>query len=797
METEWITSENDSAYKMCTGTVHSCSVSYTYNNTGDFNITLVTNNEVSAKVQTNIMISVVNLVEGFNMTALESSITSDQQLQLVLKLDSNDRLPMGNLTINIDFGDNKFETVKLDDKLNVILATGYTINHQYALQGDVTIKANVSSELDSQSLPDIVINVCDDISKLSLSVAEFANTSTNIDFSFLNYTTYGFQYLIDYGDGSTKQNDDSAMLTIFDSTPWTHAYSSPGVYTIKMNASNLNHFVACKRDITIENPLAELIVSPSDYKEFPLPDGNIDFKVELVQNVAAPTNVSCNVSWDSYNREVSTAISFVNPFEYNISFTSSGSKNIDITCRNRVSVVKLTSHIKLQSITYQDLQFVYPIYTSVNMSLNSADELKGFSTNVKFAISLFSCTRLPRDTVIEFDFGDGSPKQTATSFLANHDYSVRGHHIVTVTIKNATEIADVRKLQLQIGAIEFSVDTYVGSVGFTNFKFNISSAPSAGKPTYELDAGDSTVYQISVTENPMIRLHKYTSHGTYYPYIIGTFPNFIEIAYLDNALYTDYNLSQIMISFETSIELPPGDISVVVSKHPLSEDLPEVKCNFSFGDAIDRKAKTKTQDITMENPLVFNYTYITLGYQNVNITCYNHYDRNENITIIAVENECFPMTGIFDRQYSNINNPLKLYTSDDVDLSSRLPITCADRDVAYEWKLYTAYLNGTEVELNYEPPEKPKGSFRFSKGNIPEGIYRVTLNVSLDETYVFEPTFLQFERRPPFSSIVGGYQRQYGLNMGEVVLDAFTESYELELGLGGNQDLSFAFSCKR
>jgi hypothetical protein len=63
-------------------------------------------------------------------------------------------------------------------------------------------------------------------------------------------------------------------------------------------------------------------------------------------------------------------------------------------------------------------------------------------------------------------------------------------------------------------------------------------------------------------------------------------------------------------------------------------------------------------------------------------------------------------------------------------------------------------------------------------GSVPQGIYRITLNVSLPETYISEPTYVQFIKLPPFALIDGGSQRQATAATPIVTMDALTHSYD-------------------
>jgi hypothetical protein len=53
-----------------------------------------------------------------------------------------------------------------------------------------------------------------------------------VHFEFKNYLAYGFEFLIEYDDGDTLETTPDVLNNVFDTTPWTHAYSSPKVYEV-------------------------------------------------------------------------------------------------------------------------------------------------------------------------------------------------------------------------------------------------------------------------------------------------------------------------------------------------------------------------------------------------------------------------------------------------------------------------------------------------------------------------------------------------------------------------------------
>ena len=794
IEFEWIMSENDSTWIECVGIVRECKTYYNYTTTGHFRITLVATNDASYRVRPNIAVDVFNPVIGFELILASPLINGSGSAEFTLTLDSNEKLPMGNISLSIDYGDGTYELLPLNETFKAQLTI--SISHVYSKQGEFTTVAYVSSALSTQHLTNLTVKVWDDISSLSLSIPAFANVSEAVHFEFKNYLAYGFEFLIEYDDGDTLETTPDVLNNVFDTTPWTHAYSSPKVYEVKLAAWNPAFAVASKYNITIQYPITDLSITPAPTPviKYPIPDGYIEFTITQIDNHNAPTDVTCYFSFE--NGEVSKTenvdISYGQQLHTSFTYTTSGVKDINITCINEVSMYTVLTTINVLEVQLEDYTFTYPVMPSVNTSLDANNKLELFSLDIQFDISLLNCSKFPVGDSLSFKFEDGTVYHVS-GFQFVHRFTKRGIFKILVTISNSTTFIS-KELQIKIGKVDFTANKYAAGVKMSTVTFNISGPATGG--TYDIFTAKVSFRNLLSSSNPIYQDYKYKYYGIFYPYVVANFPTFTEIVHIDKPIYVDYNLSAIEINFNTTIELPPGDLTVTVSKHELSDDLPSVKCVFDFGDQIDRTPREVTQDITEDSPLTYNFTYLTLGYQHANVTCFNNYDRNENVAIITVQNECFPMTGIFDRQYSNSSNPLKLITSQDVDLSSRMPVKCADKDVIYDWRMYRVF-NNTNEPFNHTPPEQPLGSMRYPMGSVPQGIYRITLNVSLPETYISEPTYVQFIKLPPFALIDGGSQRQATAATPIVMMDALTHSYDLELGYGGNQNLIFEWSCQR
>jgi hypothetical protein len=90
------------------------------------------------------------------------------------------------------------------------------------------------------------------------------------------------------------------------------------------------------------------------------------------------------------------------------------------------------------------------------------------------------------------------------------------------------------------------------------------------------------------------------------------------------------------------------------------------------------------------------FTYLTLGNHTVNVVCSNYYDTQILKKIVNVWNECFTVHGMFDRQYSNTTGPMRVYTSADFDLASRMAVYCSEQS---RWHLMLSCINRHERYL--------------------------------------------------------------------------------------------------
>ena len=135
-------------------------------------------------------------------------------------------------------------------------------------------------------------------------------------------------------------------------------------------------------------------------------------------------------------------------------------------------------------------------------------------------------------------------------------------------------------------------------------------------------------------------------------------------------------------------------------------------------------------------------------------------------------------------------------TSKDIDLASRMLVYCPERGPNYDWTFYN--VTGMDEDVyEYTPVFKPTGSVRFAKGSVPAGLYKISLNVTLDGTWMQEYTFVKFEKPKPYAYIVRGAKYVASHSYKVITLDAKTESFDVQLGYGYNEELTYTWYCNR
>lgn len=604
-------------------------------------------------------------------------------------------------------------------------------------------------------------------------------------------------FFFSYGDDITSNETYDSYELLFTGVITSHVYNETGAYFISFNISNpvdtLSYtFVVNVVDWLIPLPDNSNFTYTVSNVMFPL-SANIRFILSLNDNVPVPTSVTCELYLgDStkyfYNADIRHGHPIVTDYKYYIE-PSVGYYDTYMYCYNNIS--EMTTNVTTvypSNLNLSDFVIDYPSA----IPLNTTDTT--LELDIEYNISLPRFEVQPTGVTFYWNFGDGSPSihTTLSTLTVRHTFIERGLKTVTVRM-SWNGVNQYRELPINIGILFFTLDKIVGRIHQDLFVYTAFGLLNG---TYEFFCkhgeskimfGDTVVYNVT-----------YYSEGSIRPYLIGSNGTYTLHAFIPDEIFYDVKIEGLNIHVSNyTLEQPPGEVQIRIELPKGAYEYKNVRCLIDMDDFINKTVHNYVWNFTTANPIVLDYTYMTLGKHIVKVECVNPLTTvTEKHTIDSV-NDCFKVTGIFDRQYGTENTPMKVFTSADISLSNRMPVLCPRDNPKFEWT-FCIKLNDTWVEINKTLPNPPTGTVRFTRGEMTEGLYKITLKVSVSgsrNTYVIESTYVKFLKPYPFAYIVGGYKRVR--KIGTHLIDGLTLSYDAEKGSNWNKNLEFTWSCQR
>lgn len=143
--------------------------------------------------------------------------------------------PQGDVSLVLDFGDstNTNSSLSMDA---FTLKSSFNTTRLYTIQGNYTITANLTSPVGSEILESIVY-VWDKLA-VNLSSQVVKKVYENITFEFDNTPNSNFLYIVAYGDGETRKNDEGDLYRSYDIQSWNKSYEDPDLYNVTLYAWN-------------------------------------------------------------------------------------------------------------------------------------------------------------------------------------------------------------------------------------------------------------------------------------------------------------------------------------------------------------------------------------------------------------------------------------------------------------------------------------------------------------------------------------------------------------------------------
>ncbi|XP_062590863.1 uncharacterized protein LOC134252407 [Saccostrea cucullata] len=808
--TEWFINTNTSYIYKHEGTgQRTITVNFTISVGGPVNVTVIAANFVSRKINYT-MTKALHRIHGMTMKAPVTLLETRQLVTFNLTLDSLALQPQGEMNITIDYDDgSSFETYHVygESTLTSMQTNGFQFDHTFNKQGNYTVKATLETEVDLK-LYTTIIYIWDKLDNVSLLCNKFyAKVKEEITLSFSNVPNSNFQYLIEYDDGTIRQNNASELF--WDPWPlplWKKAYSSPSIYNVRARMFNPFYTKSVTLVIKVEHPILpnEFTLTPVE-EEIPIPDGTQTFTLSYNSTQPPPTDVFCTFNFgDGYlEANVSSVITRYNPIVKTHTYTSSGVYSVLFSCFNHISSMNKSSSLTVQSFVLSDFIIDYgnklklmnmtKVPFTPNETYRHTAISKPLPVDVKFRIFLKNCSKMPNNIIVEWNFDDGvigaGPQR---SFFKTHKFTQRKNHSMVFTFKNTIDNTEYSfHYWIQMGIVQFTADRQSGIISQTTFQlsaFGMNSATNMFDP-------DSK--QVTMHNDANIAYVTYMSYGTFLPSVIVQNDTMVEEVCLQVPIKVDYVIqNKLSLSVpNATVLLPPGDVEITIT--PV-QPFPFVTCSFTSGDLIDKKEHSKTANITPSEPMIIRYKYQTLGKHNLTFHCSNYAEELIfDIATLYVHNPCFSNHGIFDRNYATYENPMKAYTSRDVFVSSRMQVICIGKTAGFQWDMFRCLNETNKPVFNYVSPMSPlQGTNVYEHGKIPPGIYHITLNVSLEGTWLKENMFISFIKPPPYAFIIGGTKIAAKINEETIGVDALTGSYDAAKGYGNNEDLTFTFQCE-
>lgn len=794
VETEWFLDTNDTCLKQHTGTgARTENVDFTFTVGGTHNVTAVAANTVSRTFHS-LIVEAIYHINGITVSTSTTAVGVNQNYNITVKLGSSANLPQGTIKVNVSYGDGAVETIDLSTQITAMQGAGYMIQHVYSSQGNYSISCVFYNEIGSSTIAKEAY-IWEALS-VTLSSAFAFEEGTALVFDFVSTPASNFYFSVSFGDGALHEVTDADLSQPYSFSSFNHSYTGVGVYNVTMTAWNPFYVSVCSYEVQALIPLLpdNTTLTPTT-DEIPFPDGVVNFTLIMTADKNTPTDVLC--TFDYGDSTVETNVSTV--LAYNVAvvkphtYTAGGTYTVTFNCLNLISTLQKTATIIVRAFTVNDFGLQVDNPVPMNMTLDGSLP-KAVPAEVTFTLTLFACSRMPPNITATWNFGDGaSTTQPQSTFEKQHTYSIRETVLFNVVIQDSIGTTKTISTSLALGISTLTTDVQQAAVGTGTF--TLTATGLSGSTTFDFDVDSTTD---TPTQSSGTCTISYAKYGIYFPKVTATNGSVTEIVYLAEPLKVDYDMTgNLAIDFSnTTVLLPPGHVTITITSATMS--FPMVTCSLISGDLIDTHTHVKSHNITPSSPLVFPYTYQTLGNHSLSANCSNFLTTIPIFNSVYAQNPCFTKNGIFDRQYSDISNPMKVYTSQDVYVSSRMGVTCIDKTALFQWEIFSNYTSEEgKVHYPYTNPISPsKGTMLFPRAKIPEGVYLVTLNVSLDGTWIKEPIVINFVKPAPYAFIAGG-SKKVARKMDEVIdINALDESYDAEGGFGVNGNLIFSWECK-
>ncbi|KAK7507709.1 hypothetical protein BaRGS_00000674, partial [Batillaria attramentaria] len=681
------------------------------------------------------------------------------------------------------------------------ISGGYFIDfsHTYTTQGDRSISVVLRTPVDSVGYTRPA-RIWEEVNVELLTSTSFTVTRDVITLTFVSNSSHGFQYEIDYGEG-TLTNNRSAMFEAYaaPSPPLTISYTSNGIYTVHLRAFNDKYSCESSKTITVQTVITadDMVLSPNP-AVVAFPDGDVQLTLDVTSS-SVEGDVDC--SWDFGDASGTTLpaqkLYLPTDFPVETPFQYSGPGNFTVTllCANNVSSFNLTSEVIVKDWEITDFDLV----------LDSTQAMNGMVVTeiTPFNLTLMDIMNPPSGLTATFTYGDGSPPETlnVNSWEFNHMYPTRGVYSGSLLLEHAVKGSTTLDFIMRLGIFQPSVGSLGGLVETHIFDF-VVNVPDGFSGTATVDFGDgnsATVPDITAG-NDLIYRHSYAAVGFYNAHMTGTWLTETEAVDFEDTIEVDGSVSDLLITLSPeNILFPPGETEATVLLNRAVHRLMFAECHVDFNEELDPAPRNWSGPMEPGDSFTIPFAYLTLGSKAVSLNCSNKFSEFSTVVYALAYNPCFSDDPIFDRQYGQWHSPMYVLNSVDLLLVTRTVILCPTSVPDFHWWLHEYSEDGVFLRDREDLVQPEVDYLMKRRGELEPGLYKLTLNISFgpehDNIWLQESTFVQIVRAPLVAEISGGNIRDAGTDLD--LIDARSLSYDPVTGIDDKEGLQFIWKCKQ
>ncbi|KAM6897519.1 polycystin-1 [Xenentodon cancila] len=361
-------------------------VSHSYSSAGVYNITVCASNNITSLTASLLMV-VMEKISGLTVTYSGPS-------EVGSPIDFKAEVATGTSLIwEFDFGDGSLQE-------NFTVASVF---HIYTLPGIFRVGVTVSNSV-SRAHQSVTVEVYN-FTLSGVLPTECIMTEKKEKFTALvngNISTLTFHWLF---------GDDSPLVVMTGQPTVTHAFLSPGIFSLNLTVFSLFTLVSLSKSICVESPITNVVVQSSR-------DVAAVEEEECVRAFVSPEqNTGYQYFWFSSPSGLSGSTE--SPQKCFV-FTDEGVEEVSVVASNKVSNQTAKVNITIQK----------PVR---NLSVAQESQADSLIVNKSFSFWVASCAG--SNVSVLWDFGDGSPVEHQQN--VSHVFTSNGKFTVTATAFNA------------------------------------------------------------------------------------------------------------------------------------------------------------------------------------------------------------------------------------------------------------------------------------------------------------------------------------------------------------------------